>query len=228
MSNLTPTRIVAAFAAAVLCALLTAASTRAAPARDRPLLTGIVDPVVFSGAQQQLAFRRTRAAGASTVRLALTWKEVAPRRPAGDRTNPENPGYSWESFDVQIQNAFLTGLTPILGIATTPDWARDVRSARGPDTNWPLVDELARFAEAAARRYSGRYPYLPRVRIWQVWNEPNARSHLRPQFRTPSGPSARTTSSSPAGSARSATTAGTSESWRRCDSCDRCYASTGG
>jgi Cellulase (glycosyl hydrolase family 5) len=182
MRNPLPARIAAVLAAAVLSALL-AASSAAAPARDRPLVTGIVDPVVFSGAQQQLAFRRTKAAGATTVRLALTWKEIAPRRPSGDRANPQNPGYSWAAFDVQVQNAVAAGLTPILGIATTPDWARDERSAGLQDTNWPLIDELASFAQAAAWRYSGLYDGLPHVGIWQVWNEPNARSHLRPQFR---------------------------------------------
>jgi len=41
---------------------------------------------------------------------------------------------------------------------------------------------LARFARAAARRYSGSFQDLPRVRYWQVWNEPNHHNYLNPQF----------------------------------------------
>ena len=48
----------------------------------------------------------------------------------------------------------------------------------GTGTTWPKPGELADFATAAARRYANSP-----VRTWQVWNEPNARSHLNPQYR---------------------------------------------
>jgi hypothetical protein len=116
------------------------------------------------------------------VRLILSWRDVAPRRVAGDRSDPEHEGYSWASFDTQVRNARAAGLTPIVCITATPAWARD-RRAGGSKTTWPVVAELRRFAEAAAWRYSGFFDELPQVRVWQVWNEPNARANLKPQFR---------------------------------------------
>src|SRR4029077_20891185 len=31
-------------------------------------------------------------------------------------------------------------------------------------------------------RYSGRTPGIPRVRYWQIWNEPNLATYLTPQW----------------------------------------------
>ena len=49
---------------------------------------------------------------------------------------------------------------------------------RGDRNDLAEAGRLADFATAAARRYANSP-----VRTWQVWNEPNARSHLNPQYR---------------------------------------------
>jgi hypothetical protein len=61
--------------------------------------------------------------------------------------------------------------------------------ARSPDesgsTKLPVLRdprEAGRFMLAAARRYSGDFQRLPRVRYWQVWNEPNVGGFLDPQY----------------------------------------------
>jgi hypothetical protein len=46
----------------------------------------------------------------------------------------------------------------------------------------PDAAALGVFARAAARRYSGTYHGLPRVRYWMIWNEPNLLWYLTPQF----------------------------------------------
>ena len=46
----------------------------------------------------------------------------------------------------------------------------------------PLPTMLADFARAAAERYSGTFEDLPRVKYWQVQNEPNLRLFFNPQF----------------------------------------------
>ena len=43
---------------------------------------------------------------------------------------------------------------------------------------------LASFSTAAARRYSGQFHGLPRVRYWQGLNEPNLSLFFIPQFAT--------------------------------------------
>ena len=52
----------------------------------------------------------------------------------------------------------------------------------------PSPAALAAFATAAARRYSGQFPGLPRVQYWQGLNEPNLSLFFFPQFNTEGTP----------------------------------------
>jgi hypothetical protein len=146
-----------------------------------PLVTGVFEPTAF--AVTDLALRRTVASGATTVRVMLYWSTVAPRvREAGFRPeNPGDPAYAWEPVDRQIRSVAAHGIAPILSIQSAPSWA--AQSGPGPPgTVRPDPAELAHFATAAARRYSGAFAGLPRVRYWQAWNEPNLTAFLAPQF----------------------------------------------
>jgi hypothetical protein len=153
-----------------------ACAAGAAPAEAGPLETAIADPLAFAGPSAATAFERTRAAGATSVRLVLDWSSVAPTAPLGDASDPADGAYQWAPFDRQIAGAAAAGLRPIVCITRAPTWARDV-AAGGPRTSWPRPAQLAAFAAAAARRYAGFNV------AWQIWNEPNHRAHLRPQFR---------------------------------------------
>jgi hypothetical protein len=165
----------------LLCLVLGAAAVQSASAG--PLRTAIVDPDLFPRSSTQVAaFDRTRAAGASVVRLILNWNSVAPSaRPAGfEPTNPADPAYNWGAFDRQVQLAAERGLEPIIAIFAAPRWAKGPDTRTGGDFR-PKPSELRAFATAAAHRYSGAAG-LPRVRHWQVWNEPNRDYFLMPQF----------------------------------------------
>ena len=149
-----------------------------------PLRTGFLDPAAFGGPQASESVVRARAAGASLTRLFLVWSEVAPRRPV-EPEDPDDPAYRWESMDQQVVAAVEGGLAPIVYISASVPWARG-RGVGLPGT-WPSPVQLASFARAAARRYSGGFTPLgdsvplPRVRFWQAWNEPNAGRELAPQ-----------------------------------------------
>jgi hypothetical protein len=151
---------------------------------DHPLRTGFADPTAFSGPDAAKSVVRARAAGASIVRLLLSWTEVASESPAAP-SDPEDPAYSWASFDREVVNAVHGGLIPLVYVAGGPQWARG--TAVGLPGTWPAPGKLAQFAAAAAQRYSGRFTpngdsvALPRVRFWEAWNEPNAGSELAPQ-----------------------------------------------
>lgn len=115
-------------------------------------------------------------AGATAVRLLVSWGSVAPAvRPANfDATDPSDPAYDWSSTDALVVAAVAAGLDPILCILNAPAWA-------GGTANEPSPSELGRFATAAATRYDGHFGGLPRVRYFQVWNEPNLAPNLVPQ-----------------------------------------------
>ena len=126
-----------------------------------PLATAIYDPETFSGDQSDLAFARTKQAGASFVDIQIYWASVAPTAPpAGFRAaDPADPAYSWSVIDHQVAGAMAHGLTPIVSITSSPRWAQGdpTKSNYAPD---PVQYGL--FAQAAARRYSGSFGGLPR------------------------------------------------------------------
>jgi hypothetical protein len=146
----------------------------------------VIDPAALTGGSADLAFRRIHGAGAVMVRIVVYWSWVAPdAKPAGfEPSNPAATAYRWAVTDAQVRRAVDAGLQPILAISRAPTWARD--HAGGAGTTWPDPAELGRFAHAAALRYSGGFiaddTVLPRVRYWQLWNEPNAGRELFPQF----------------------------------------------
>jgi hypothetical protein len=153
-------------------------------AADRPLRTAIWDT------DNDLGVGRTRAAGASVIYLILPWRSVAPDpRPAGfTPENPLDPAYRWTDFDRRLRRIADARLTPLVAIYGAPDWAEGAGSGP-PGSVRPDPTELARFARAAALRYSGRYQGLPRVQNWQIWAEQNLTAHLNPQLvgKTPVG-----------------------------------------
>ncbi len=132
------------------------------------------------------AFADVRATGATAIRIYAIWKRYAPAtRPAGfDPADPADPGYDWSLLDEQVRQAKANGLEPILSIEGAPDWAEGPGEGLA-GTLRPSPTEFGLFARAAARRYSGSFEGLPRVRWWQAWNEPNYFRHLGPQYDTP-------------------------------------------
>jgi len=173
----------------LLTTLLVALTAPAALAAG-PIQTAVVDPSTFAGPEANLAFAHTRAAGATAVRLPFEWAAIAPTRPASP-ANPSDPAYRWAEIDRQIRLARANGLQPILGLTGAPRWAQGTPSAQVPaDPVQPRFlgpfrpDPVAfgQFAKAAALRYRGGFAGLPRVRLWQAWNEPNISHFLSPQF----------------------------------------------
>ncbi|MGZ4337558.1 MAG: hypothetical protein ACXVRA_09605 [Gaiellaceae bacterium] len=160
-----------------------------AAAASTPLQTAIFDPETLATPDAPLAFQRIHDAGATAVRLSLSWRNIAPAtlRVGFKATDPADPAYRWGAIDRQVRLAVANGLEPIVSIADTPAWAegQSVPVAswlRPPSTVEPSPAAFAQFAQAAARRYSGSFHGLPRVRYWQAWNEPNFFKFLSPQF----------------------------------------------
>jgi hypothetical protein len=178
--------------AAVLACVATAAALAtheagSAPAQRKlatgPLETAFVDANAFVSEHAPLAFSRARGGGATHALIVLYWNAVAPAQPrAGfDATNPAEPTYKWAYFDKEVRAAVEAGLDPMAIIYGAPRWAQGPGAGR-LETVRPLPAELAKFATAAATRYGGSYLGLPRIRAWQVWNEPNLSYFLSPQY----------------------------------------------
>lgn len=167
------------------CVLATAVAPHPADASaPAPLITGITNPA----SNEQIAFDRTKAAGAEFVRIQLDWPHTAPlAQPASwNPSDPADPNYNWQDTDLAVARAVQAGLIPVLQVDGAPRWAQRCQTPPVlPDAICdPDPAALASFGAAAARRYSGKFLDLPRVRYWQGLNEPNLSLFFFPQYDT--------------------------------------------
>lgn len=177
----------------LLAAPLLAAVTLPAQGGAAQMVTGVSyvtesDPVVF---------QRVKESGTKFVHGWVRWHQIAPvvEPESWNPRNPDDPNYDWSAIDTWVTNAVAAGLTPLLQIYYAPDWAQRCTTppeyaAAGAPCN-PDPDKMADFGRAAAKRYDGTTPGLPRVRYWQPQNEPNLSIFFYPQFNnngTPASP----------------------------------------
>ncbi len=168
------------FALLATAALLTLGAPGAATAQ--PLFTGVTNLATNS----PLAFQHTREAGASFVRIQLYWGGTAPvKQPdSWNPSDPADPAYDWVAGDEAVRNAVAAGLTPVLQVDGTPQWAQRCQTPGvfpGSICD-PNPGDLRAFATAAADHYSGRTAGVPAVKYFQGLNEPNLSLFFFPQY----------------------------------------------
>ncbi|HEY4428969.1 MAG TPA: hypothetical protein VGN08_12260 [Solirubrobacteraceae bacterium] len=165
------------------------------PFPDNGLVRGISDGIMLSAdpAVREYAVALAKGAGASVVRIPVNWAfHVAPKPPlAFDPTDPGSAAYNFAGIDAAVRSAVAGGLEPLLVVSHAPAFAEAPR--RWPFAyagSWaPSPQALGQFATALARRYDGSFPDpldpgrpLPRVNMFQAWNEPNLARYLEPQW----------------------------------------------
>jgi hypothetical protein len=142
---------------------------------------------------RELALARIRETGASVVRIPVDWRTLVAEHPppSFQAADPASPDYRFAPIDAAVRSAVAAGLTPLLVVSHAPSFAE--ASPRWPYAypgSWaPDPTALEAFAAALARRYDGVYPdpqaaggVLPRVELFQAWNEPNLTRYLEPQW----------------------------------------------
>jgi hypothetical protein len=193
-----PLTVAARTAAAVTAAALVAAPSVAVAGIPGPssFATGLVDEATF---QSPIPSVRTQwlthaqQLGSSWIRLRANWYLIAPQRLPRSfaAANPADPSYNFSTLDASIKSAAMHGQRVIIQLVAPPSWALGPKIPRSaPPGTWrPSPRALGAFAHAVAARYSGRFPdpsrsggRLPRVSYFQIWNEPNLRTYLSPQW----------------------------------------------
>jgi Glycosyl hydrolase catalytic core len=164
----------------VFAATLVVVAGLAVPAADaqRGMLVGIQDDAMVLRGNPVQTFGLMRELRVQIVRMNLNWPDVAKRRPAHPQ-DPADPAYDWDIYDRAIRYASQNRIQVLLTILFTPSWANGGKTRNVPPKNYT---DLRNFAYAAATRYSGHYipntdddfeTYLPAVKYWLAWNEPN-------------------------------------------------------
>src|SRR5919201_5345261 len=178
-----------AFTLALVLAVAASLVGAAVGASARGLTTGIIDYqyLVKDPQARARALAETKAADAGLVRLNVVWRQVAPSRPANP-TDPADPAYRFRALDAAIEDAAAHGFKLLLTVYSAPAWAGGPGKPAGVAAGtWrPEPKPFGAFAQALARRYSGRFrptggTRLPAVHRFEAWDEPNLESYLAPQ-----------------------------------------------
>jgi hypothetical protein len=134
-----------------------------------------------------------RDANADLSRITIYWSRMVPsgtEKPAGfDARNPNSPGYDWSLLDNFVRSMKARGVEPFITTLEAPAWAEgDNASDRAKrfgfaGTYRVNAKDFGDYMHAMATRYSGSFKdasgnTLPRVKYFQIWNEPNFSQYL--------------------------------------------------
>jgi polysaccharide biosynthesis protein PslG len=174
----------------VIAAALALAAGLGVPAAGAQahLLVGVQDDAQTLYGNPVTAFATLRALRTQVVRINLDWGGkygVANDRRPAHPADPSDPAYDWTLYDRAVRYAAQNGIQVLFTILFTPKWANGGRAQNVAPSN-PGRD-LKNFAYAAAERYGGHFipsdddfqRYLPPVKKWLAWNEPNNPIWLR-------------------------------------------------
>jgi hypothetical protein len=131
---------------------------------------GIQDGAYFSaGPALETRLGTLDRLGTKLVRHMLSWRDIAPMKPRHPAL-PSDPAYRWSTTDRVLGALRAHGTTVLVTFYRAPSWANGGRSSSFVPSD---KSALADFAVAVAKRY-------PWLRLWEVWNEPNLQSFLKP------------------------------------------------
>jgi hypothetical protein len=172
-----------AFAVAAACAALPTAPALAAP--DQLSLIEDEKLMLESGpAVQARALDEAKALGADVIRANVIWAKFAPspsskRKPRGftGKDAAKYPAGTFDILDSFVSGAQARGMQVLLTpTGPIPAWAsRCGGSLKNRRVCKPNPQLFGSFVRALGKRYTT-------VKMWSIWNEPNLRSWLSPQY----------------------------------------------
>jgi hypothetical protein len=178
-----------------LTPLLALATVVLAPAVARAdFQTGLQDPE-FDGTataqQTESGYKTLSATGGSVVRLNAFWYQIAGAapEPGFQATDPADREYQWGVLDAAVRQASQRHVRVLLTVSGAPGWAQGPNQPKhkpiGTGAWDPNPTDYGQFAQAVAKRYSGRFAdplnpgqTLPRVKYIELWNEENLPAFL--------------------------------------------------
>ena len=176
-------------AVALLAAAAFAVSLAAGPppAEARGLTTGFSEDNMFlspDASTRAYWFGRAAADKAQIARVNIYWRKAVGSSPPANPTNPADPDYDFSRLDGAVRDAAARHMQVLITVFGAPTWAEGKnRPSSAPLGTWkPDPHALGQFAQALAKRYSGSFQGLPRVSLFEVWNEPNLSVNLTPQW----------------------------------------------
>jgi len=178
---------------------LAVAGALALPGAASGAVLGLQDDQLTSGPLSEVDERLPVLSQTKTkfTRIDVLWGQVAPTAPTRPR-DPNDAAYDWSRADRIICGLARRGMGRMIVAYSAPAWA--TQNLKGPpqgsevNPNFPRLGAYRDFMFAIAKRYSGNFipatkdetctaAKLPRVRHWEVWQEPHIEKTLKPQYR---------------------------------------------
>ncbi|MGH2944042.1 MAG: hypothetical protein ACRDLN_14845 [Solirubrobacteraceae bacterium] len=162
---------------APLTILLVLALAPAASASRTQSLTFEAPRDLMDPATRPAALEELDSLGVRSLRVLLTWSDVAPgadraQRPSFEPTDPA--GYEWGEYEPLMAAVRERGWSVLMTISgPVPKWAT---ASKLDNLTRPSPSAFAAFVTAAGRKFGDQ------VGTWAIWNEPNQPQFLRPQF----------------------------------------------
>jgi len=154
----------------VLASLAAALVVTSAAAASPSIRFGVQDDAYLSpGPSLEPNLLTLDQLGAGLVRYLVNWRQVAPTKPRHP-ADPGDPAYDWTAADATLGALHARGITVLATLVRTPAWANGGLAQNVAPTS---KYALAAFATAVAKRY-------PWLHLWEIWNEPNLQSFLKP------------------------------------------------
>jgi hypothetical protein len=161
----------------------TAVGALAVPATGVAGVAAVQDDVLTTAPLDSIPTRidMVKQTKAKVTRVDILWSLVAPTQPANP-IDPNDPAYDWSRLDAIFTGLIQAGITPIVSTYSTPTWAiagRNTPHTTAYNPNAPRPAQFAQFMQAVATRYNGFFippgaaGPLPRIRHYEIWNEPN-------------------------------------------------------
>lgn len=122
--------------------------------------------VALEGFMDEGAFPQALELG---IRFGRRWRDIAWRD-----VEPQQGNYQWgvlASLETELRAARAVGVTPILNVQMTPDWAQGVPPYSCGPIRRDKFDAFADFMVQLVQRYGSTSEY--NVRYWQIANEPD-------------------------------------------------------
>ena len=155
--------------AVLLLALLAALAAPTTAFGAAGIKFGIQDDAWLNGGPLDTRLNTLDRLGPDVVRYTLRWDQIARKRPKR-AVNPNDKAYDWRDSDAVLTGLRKHHISALVTLYGSPGWAN---GHHAPNFVPLSRNTLAAFAVAAAKRY-------PWVSMWEVWNEPNLRTFLRP------------------------------------------------
>jgi len=167
----------------VLCVAFAAALPATAQASPRQPVAFEAPRELLQDAARDRTLDEIRDFGVTNVRQLVYWRDFAPRpkskrKPRGRfvASDPATyPADTWAPLDALIRDASARGIKVHLNLTgPVPRWAT---KSKKDNVTRPIPKEFQAWATAVGARYGGS------VATWSIWNEPNQRQFLMPQYR---------------------------------------------